>query len=126
MTRLSLRHRYGDNPDRSEQHGVFMALKVPPTSNTSNIISKDASIMYQLPAVIMRGEYRGLEVILHTKIGGSLIDSLDGSINPLLRVSGLLVRERNQHTSPDHVFSFIASEAHDWLDCIEYDSRTGT
>lgn len=93
MTRLSLRHRYGDIPDRSKQHGVFMALRDPLTSNTSNIISKDASIMYQLPAVIMRGQYRGLEVTLHTKIGDSLIDSLDGSINPLLRVSGLLVRE---------------------------------
>jgi hypothetical protein len=51
-------------------------------------MSENDSHVYQLLVTILNGEDRGLEVTLHAKFERSMVDSLDGTISPLLRVSG--------------------------------------
>jgi hypothetical protein len=98
------------NPGPNKQQDVYMALKIP---EKSILLSDNDYHVYRLRATILNGDDRGLEVILHTKFEPSMVDSPDSTLSPLLRVSGTLVR-----VPVPFIPCFIASEAHDLLDCL--------
>lgn len=60
-----------------EQKDDFIASKITPTSS---LFRRTDSIVYRLPAVILGGNFRGLEVMHYTSPGEFIIDNLDGTI----------------------------------------------
>jgi hypothetical protein len=95
-----------------EQIDVSLALKITPTSNC---ILHALSTVHQLPAIILNGKFKGLEVTLCVRIGEPIIDGLDGTVSPLLKVSGLLVK--GSMNSQDKIY-FFATKAKDLIDSI--------
>lgn len=97
-----------------ELNDVYVALKII-RPNSNGLF--DNSIARLLPAVIMTGEFRGLEVTLCSRAGDLIIDSLDGTVAPLLKVSGLLI----MHSQNNNYF-FVA-KAEDLLASLEVEEQ---
>jgi hypothetical protein len=95
-----------------QQIDVSLALKINPTSNS---VLHPLSIMHQRPAIILNGKFKGLEVTLCQRVGERVIDDLDGTVAPLLKVSGFLV-QGSMH-SQDKIY-FFADKAEDLLDSM--------
>lgn len=121
MTRLDLIRTEDIMLDGIELYNISVALKITPSSGLAP--QKDP-IMYQYPAVIMTGNYRGLEVTIRSTATEALFDSLDGTLNPLLLVSGTLVRKCVHDRCTEHGFFFLVSVAHDLLDCLCGDNES--
>lgn len=111
MSPATSRHGGENSPGPNKLQDVYIALIAP---EESILLTDNEYHVYQLRATILNGDNRGLEVILHTKFECSMVDSLDGTVSPLLRVSGRLVR-----VPVPFIPCFIASEAHDLLDCLQ-------
>lgn len=105
-------------PDGNELQNICVALKITHTSGSAP--QKDP-VMYQLPAVILSGDYRGLEVTIRITDGHAIFDRLDGTISPLLMVSGTLVRKCIHDRCAEHGFFFLCSVAHDLFYCLNRD-----